>query len=62
MGRKRIAGSLIGGIKETQRDVRISVVNNTSDIELINIQDINTAYDRVTNNDVKIQICDMMLK
>jgi uncharacterized zinc-type alcohol dehydrogenase-like protein len=27
--------------------------NITSDIELINIQDINTAYDRVTSNDVK---------
>lgn len=54
MGRKRIAGSLIGGIKETQEMLDFCGKHNiTSDIELINIQDINTAYDRVTSNDVK---------
>ena len=54
MGRKRIAGSLIGGIKETQEMLDFCGKHNiTSDIELINMQDINTAYKRVTSNDVK---------
>jgi uncharacterized zinc-type alcohol dehydrogenase-like protein len=53
-GRKRIAGSLIGGIKETQEMLDFCGEHNiTSDIELINMQDINSAYDRVTSNDVK---------
>jgi uncharacterized zinc-type alcohol dehydrogenase-like protein len=53
-GRKRIAGSLIGGIKETQEMLDFCGEHNiTSDIELINMQDINKAYDRVTSNDVK---------
>jgi uncharacterized zinc-type alcohol dehydrogenase-like protein len=53
MGRKRIAGSLIGGIKETQEMLDFCRNNITSDIELIDMQDINKAYDRVTSNDVK---------
>jgi uncharacterized zinc-type alcohol dehydrogenase-like protein len=54
MGRKRIAGSLIGGIKETQEMLDFCGAHNiTSDIELIDMQDINTAYERVTSNDVK---------
>lgn len=54
MGRKRIAGSLIGGIKETQEMLDFCGKHNiTSDIELIDMQDINTAYERVTSNDVK---------
>ena len=53
-GRKRIAGSLIGGIKETQEMLDFCGEHNiTSDIELINIQDINKAYERVIKNDVK---------
>ncbi|MBG6111348.1 putative zinc-type alcohol dehydrogenase-like protein [Flavobacterium sp. CG_9.10] len=54
MGRKGIAGSLIGGIKETQEMLDFCGKHNiTSDIELINIQNINAAYDRVISNDVK---------
>ncbi len=54
MGRKHVAGSLIGGIKETQEMLDFCGEHNiTSDIELINMQDINNAYDRVTSNDVK---------
>jgi uncharacterized zinc-type alcohol dehydrogenase-like protein len=54
MGRKRIAGSLIGGIKETQEMLDFCGEHNiTSDIELIDMQDINKAYGRVTSNDVK---------
>ncbi|GGH42253.1 hydroxyacid dehydrogenase [Mangrovimonas yunxiaonensis] len=54
MGRKRIAGSLIGGIKETQEMLDFCGEHNiVSDIEMINMQDINTAYDRVVKSDVK---------
>jgi uncharacterized zinc-type alcohol dehydrogenase-like protein len=54
MGRKRIAGSLIGGIKETQEMLDFCGKHNiTSDIELIAMQDINTAFERITSNDVK---------
>lgn len=53
-GRKRIAGSLIGGIKETQEMLRFCGKHNiTSDVELISIQDINTAYERILKSDVK---------
>ncbi|WP_026808927.1 NAD(P)-dependent alcohol dehydrogenase [Arenibacter latericius] len=53
-GRKRIAGSLIGGIKETQEMLDFCGEHNiVSDIELINMQDINNAYDRVIKSDVK---------
>ncbi|RSK38618.1 NAD(P)-dependent alcohol dehydrogenase [Mangrovimonas spongiae] len=54
MGRKRVAGSLIGGIKETQEMLDFCGEHNiVSDIEMINMQDINTAYDRVVKSDVK---------
>jgi len=54
MGRKRIAGSLIGGIKETQEMLDFCGEHNiTSDIELIDMQEINTAFERITSNDVK---------
>ena len=54
MGRKRVAGSLIGGIKETQEMLDFCGVHNiTSDVEMINMNEINTAFDRVTKNDVK---------
>lgn len=52
--RRRIAGSLIGGIKETQEMLDFCGKHNiVSDIEVINIQDINTAYERMLKNDVK---------
>lgn len=54
MGRKRLAGSLIGGIKETQEMLDFCGEHNiVSDIEMIDIQDINKAYERVVNSDVK---------
>ena len=53
-GRKIIAGSLIGGIQETQEMLDFCAQHNiVSDIELINIQDINSAYERVMKSDVK---------
>lgn len=54
MGRKRIAGSVIGGIKETQEMLDFCGEHNiTCDVEMIDIQDINEAYERVVNSDVK---------
>jgi uncharacterized zinc-type alcohol dehydrogenase-like protein len=54
MGRKRVAGSLIGGIKETQEMLDFCGKHNiVCDVELIRIQEINEAYDRVVNSDVK---------
>jgi len=54
MGRKRIAGSLIGGIKETQEMLDFCGEHGiVSDVEMIDMQEINAAFDRVTSNDVK---------
>lgn len=53
-GRRAIAGSLIGGIPETQEMLDFCGKHNiTSDIELIPIQKINEAYDRMLRSDVK---------
>jgi alcohol dehydrogenase (NADP+) len=52
--RRSIAGSLIGGIAETQEMLDFCAEHNiVSDIELINIQQINQAYERVLKSDVK---------
>jgi uncharacterized zinc-type alcohol dehydrogenase-like protein len=52
--RRNFNGSLIGGIKETQEMLDFCGRHNiTADIELIPIQKINEAYDRVVNDDVK---------
>ncbi|MFT5435634.1 MAG: putative zinc-type alcohol dehydrogenase-like protein [Ulvibacter sp.] len=54
MGRKSVAGSLIGGIAETQELLDFCGKHNiTSDVEVINIQDINNAYERMLKSDVK---------
>ena len=54
MGRKSVAGSLIGGIAETQELLDFCGKHNiTSDIEMIKIQDINQAYKRMLKSDVK---------
>lgn len=54
MGRKAVAGSLIGGIAETQELLDFCGKHNiTSDIEIIKMQDINTAYERMLKSDVK---------
>lgn len=56
LGRKRVAGSLIGGIKETQEMLDFCAEHNiVSDIEMINMDYINEAYDRVVDSDVKFR-------
>ncbi len=53
-GRRSLSGSLIGGIKETQEMLDFCGKHDiTSDIELIPIQKINEAYDRLVKSDVK---------
>jgi uncharacterized zinc-type alcohol dehydrogenase-like protein len=54
MGRKSIGGSLIGGIPETQEMLDFCAENNiVSDIELIDIKDVNIAYERMLKRDVR---------
>ncbi len=53
-GRKSLSGSLIGGLKETQEMLDFCGKHNiTSDVEVIGIQQINEAYERVLKADVK---------
>ena len=53
-GRRRVAGSLVGGIKETQEMLNFCGEHQiVADIEVINIQDINAAYTRMQKSDVK---------
>ena len=54
LGRKSVAGSLIGGIPETQEMLNFCGEHGiVSDIETIRMQDINAAYTRMLKNDVK---------
>jgi alcohol dehydrogenase (NADP+) len=53
-GRHQLAGSGIGGIRETQEMLDFSAEHGiTSDIELVPIQQINQAYERLLKGDVK---------
>jgi alcohol dehydrogenase (NADP+) len=52
--RKSLAGSLIGGIAETQEMLDFCGAHGIlSDVEVIRIQDINEAYERMLKSDVK---------
>lgn len=54
MGRKSVAGSVIGGIAETQEMLDFCGKHEiTADVEVIKIQDINAAYERMLKSDVK---------
>jgi uncharacterized zinc-type alcohol dehydrogenase-like protein len=54
MKRRSISGSLIGGLPETQEMLDFCGQHGiTSDIEMIKIADINTAYERMLKSDVK---------
>jgi uncharacterized zinc-type alcohol dehydrogenase-like protein len=53
-GRKSISGSLIGGIAETQEMLDFCGKHNiTADVEVIPIQKVNEAYERLLKSDVK---------
>ena len=54
LNRRSVAGSLIGGIQETQELLDFCGAHNiTADVELIKMADINTAYERMLKSDVK---------
>jgi len=53
-GRRTLSGSLIGGIKETQEMLDFCAEKNiVSDIEIIPVQQVNQAYERMLKNDVR---------
>jgi alcohol dehydrogenase (NADP+) len=54
MGRRSLAGSPIGGIKETQETLDFCAKHNiTADIEVIPAAQVNVAFERVIKGDVK---------
>lgn len=54
VGRKLVGGSLIGGIKETQEMIDFAAKHKiTAEIEVIPIDYINTAMDRLAKADVR---------
>jgi uncharacterized zinc-type alcohol dehydrogenase-like protein len=55
-GRKSLSGSLIGGIAETQEMLDFCARHNiTADVEVIPIQKVNEAYERMLRSDVKFR-------
>jgi uncharacterized zinc-type alcohol dehydrogenase-like protein len=53
-GRKSFAGSNIGGIKETQEMLDFCAEHNiTADVEVIGVNDVNDAYERLVKGEVK---------
>ncbi|WP_066726235.1 NAD(P)-dependent alcohol dehydrogenase [Sphingomonas pituitosa] len=53
-GRRAITGSFIGGVSETQQMLDFCGANGiVSDVEILPIQDINQAYERMLKSDVK---------
>jgi uncharacterized zinc-type alcohol dehydrogenase-like protein len=53
-GRRSLSGSLIGGIAETQEMLDFCGAHNiTADVEVIRIQKVNEAYERMLKSDVK---------
>jgi uncharacterized zinc-type alcohol dehydrogenase-like protein len=53
-GRRRLSGSAIGGVPETQEMLDFCAKHNiTADVEVIPIQKVNEAYDRLLKSDVK---------
>ena len=54
MGRRKLSGSMIGGIAETQEMLDFCGMHNiTADVEVIPIQKVNEAYERLLKSDVK---------
>jgi uncharacterized zinc-type alcohol dehydrogenase-like protein len=54
MGRRSLSGSLIGGIAETQEMLDFCAEHGiVSEIELIPVQQVNVAYERMLKNDVR---------
>lgn len=57
-GRRSFSGSPIGGLPETQEMLDFCGQHNiTADVEMIPIQKINKAYERMVKSDVKYRFC-----
>ncbi|MBI1388982.1 MAG: alcohol dehydrogenase catalytic domain-containing protein [bacterium] len=57
-GRRSLSGSAIGGIAETQEMLDFCGEHKiTSDVEVIAIQQVNEAYERLLKSDVKYRFC-----
>jgi len=57
-GRRSLSGSAIGGIAETQEMLDFCGAHNiTADVEVIPIQKVNEAYERLVKSDVKYRFC-----
>ncbi|NJD05358.1 MAG: NAD(P)-dependent alcohol dehydrogenase [Methylococcaceae bacterium] len=53
-GRRSLSGSIIGGLTETQEMLDFCGTHNiTADVEVIPIQEVNAAYERLAKSDVK---------
>ncbi len=58
VGRRSLSGSMIGGIAETQEMLDFCGQHNiTADVEVIPIQKVNEAYERLLKSDVKYRFC-----
>ncbi len=54
LGRRSVASSNVGGIAETQEMLDFCAANDIScDVEMIDMQDINDAYERMLKGDVR---------
>jgi uncharacterized zinc-type alcohol dehydrogenase-like protein len=54
IGRRRIAGSVIGGIPETQEMIDFCAAHKiVSDVEMVPMQSVNEAYERLIKKDVR---------
>jgi len=54
LGRKSIAGSLIGGIQETQEMLEFCAQHGiTADIEMVAMDEVNQAFDNVVDKKVR---------
>jgi uncharacterized zinc-type alcohol dehydrogenase-like protein len=61
--RKSLVGSMIGGIAETQEVIDFCAARNIkADVEVIGPEDINKAFDRVVNKDVRYRFVVDMAK
>lgn len=57
MRRRRLVGSLIGGIRETQYMLDFCAAHNTpADVEVISIDQVNAAYERLLKSDVRYRV------
>ena len=58
MGRRSLSGSNIGGIPETREMLDFCGAHNiTADVEVIPVQQVNEAYERLLKADVKYRFC-----